>query len=129
MERVTIRPIHGPEEHQAALAAIGRIMDIEAPDEAELAMLETLAILVERYEERHFPLERPTPSQAIRFRMDQMGLSQSQLADVVGFPRSRVSEVLNGKRPLTLPMIRALHEKLGIPSDILITPEPPSNAA
>lgn len=129
MERVTIRPIHGPDEHEAALAVIGRIMELDAPDEADLAMLETLAILVERYEEKVFPLDRPSPLEAIRFRMDQMGLSRSQLSAFTGLPKSRVSDVLNGKRALSLEMIRVLHEKLKIPTDILISRQPVPSAS
>jgi HTH-type transcriptional regulator/antitoxin HigA len=83
-------------------------------------MLETLGILVERYEESEFPLERPTALEAIRFRMDQMDLNQTELARLTGFPKSRISELLNGKRSLTIEMIRILHQKLGIPTDILI---------
>ena len=129
MERVTIRPIHDAQGHQAALEAIGNIMTLEAPDEAELALLETLAVLVERYEEKAFPLERPSPLDAIRFRMDQMGLSQTQLAGLVSLPKSRISEVLNGKRSLSLEMIRLFHEKLRIPADILISREEPSTSS
>lgn len=129
MERVTIRPIHGAEDHEAALAAINRLMALEVPDEADLAMLETLAILVERYEEKTFPLDRPSPLEALRFRMDQMELSQSQLAQLTGLPKSRISEVLNGKRALSLEMIRVLHEKLHIPTDILIGRMPPPSAS
>ena len=129
MERVIIKPIHDPVEHEAALATIGRIMALDMPDEAELAMLETLAILVERYEEKVFPLAQPTPLDAIRFRMDQMGLSQAQLAVLTGLPKSRISEVLNGRRGLSLEMIRIFHEKLSIPSDILISPERPPSAS
>ena len=129
MERVIIKPIHDPVEHEAALATIGRIMALDMPDEAELSMLETLAILVERYEEKVFPLAQPTPLDAIRFRMDQMGLSQAQLAVLTGLPKSRISEVLNGRRGLSLEMIRIFHEKLSIPSDILISPERPPSAS
>ncbi len=120
MERVTIRAIHTPEEHREAVDVIRRIMEIVEPDEADLAMLETLAILVERYEERTFGIEQPTAVQAIRFRMDQMDLNQTTLAALIGFPKSRISDLLNSKRPPSLEMIRALHEKLDIPSDILI---------
>lgn len=126
MERVTIRPIHGPEEHQVALDAIDRILALHAPDDADLAMLETLAVLVERYEERVLPLDRPSALAAIRFRMDQMSLTQAQLAALTGLPKSRVSEILNGKRSLSLEMIRVLHEKLRIPADILISREAPA---
>lgn len=123
MERVTIRPIRGPEEHQAALDAIGHVMALDTPDDADHAMLETLAVLVERYEEKVFPLDRPSPLEAIRFRMDQMSLTQAQLAALTGLPKSRVSEILSGKRSLSLEMIRVLHEKLNIPADILISRE------
>ena len=126
MERVTIRPIHGPEEHRIALDAIGRIMALDTPDDADLAMLETLAVLVERYEEKAFPLDRPSPLEAIRFRMDQMSLTQAQLAMLTGLPKSRISEILSGKRSLSLEIIRVLHEKLRIPAHILISREAPS---
>lgn len=125
MERVTIRPIHSREDHEAALDAVGRIMALDTPDDADLAMLETLAILVERYEQKTFPLERPSPLEAIRFRMDQMSLTQAQLAILTGLPKSRVSEILSGKRSLSLEMIRTFHEKLRIPADILISREEP----
>lgn len=129
MERVIIKPIHDPVEHEAALATIGRIMALDMPGEAELAMLEMLAILVERHEEKVFPLAQPTLLDAIRFRMDQMGLSQAQLAVLTGLPKSRISEILNGRRGLSLEMIRIFHEKLSIPSDILISPEPAPSAS
>ena len=129
MERVTIRPIHGPKEHRIALDAIGRIMALDTPDDADLAMLETLAVLVERYEEKAFPLDRPSPLEAIRFRMDQMSLTQAQLATLTGLPKSRISEILSGKRSLSLEIIRVLHEKLRIPADILISREAPPSAS
>lgn len=70
---------HGPEEHRVALDGIGRIMMLDTPEDADLAMLETLAVLVERYKETAFLLDRPSPLDAIRFRMDQMLLSQAPL--------------------------------------------------
>jgi HTH-type transcriptional regulator/antitoxin HigA len=120
MERVTIKAIHTDDEHGDAVKTISHIMELEAQSESDLAMLETLGILVERYEESEFPLERPTALEAIRFRMDQMDLNQTELARLTGFPKSRISELLNGKRSLTIEMIRILHQKLGIPTDILI---------
>jgi HTH-type transcriptional regulator / antitoxin HigA len=126
MERVTIRPIHDPDENRIALDAIDRIMALDAPDDTDLTMLETLAVLVERYEEKAFPLDRPSPLEAIRFRMDQMSLTQVQLATLTGLPKSRISEILSGKRSLSLDMIRILHEKLRIPTDILIRRTAPS---
>jgi HTH-type transcriptional regulator/antitoxin HigA len=82
--------------------------------------LETLAILVARYEEAEVPLEQPTALEAIQFRMDQMDLNQTGLAELIGFPKQRISDLLNGRRTPSLEMIRALHEKLGIPAYILI---------
>lgn len=117
---MTIKAIHTVQEHADAIDMIRRIMMLNRPDEADLAMLETLGILVERYEEHVLPMERPDPIDAIRFRMDQMDLNQTELSALIGFPKSRISELLSGKRSLTLDMIRALHDKLGIPSDILI---------
>jgi HTH-type transcriptional regulator/antitoxin HigA len=120
MERVIIKAIHTTEEHDNAVEAIRHIMSLETPGESDLAMLETLGILVERYEQSAFPLERPSALDAIRFRMDQMGLSQTELARLTGFPKSRISEILNEKRSLTLEMIRVMSQKLAIPTDILI---------
>ena len=120
MERVTIRAIHTSLEHRDAIDAISRIMNLEDPDEADLAMLETLGILVERYEQQAFPLGKPTAIDAIRFRMEQQGLTQSDLASLTGLPKSRISELLNGKRNLSLQMVRIFHQRLGIPAEILI---------
>ena len=90
--------------------------DIDSPegDEAEI-----LSILIEKYEEKHYPIGMPDPIEAIKFRMEQMGLKQKDLAEVVGF-KSRVSEILNKKRKLTLDMIRKLSTCLNIPTEVLI---------
>jgi HTH-type transcriptional regulator/antitoxin HigA len=90
-----------------------------AADTAEGRELEVLAVLLEDYERRHFPLEAPGPLDALRFRMEQLGLRPRDLVPFLG-ARSRVSEVLAGKRPLSLAMIRALHSRLGIPLSSLI---------
>jgi len=90
--------------------------DSEAP---EGARLELLAKLVEDYEKERFKFRKPDPIEAILFRMEEQGLRQKDIADLVG-GKNRASEVLARKRPLTLAMIRALHEKLGIPSELLI---------
>jgi HTH-type transcriptional regulator / antitoxin HigA len=76
-------------------------------------------ILIEKYETEQFPIEMPDPIEAIKFRMEQLGYSQNDLAKVVGL-KSRASEILNKKRKLTLEMIRQLHQGLGIPTDVLI---------
>ena len=113
-------------EYEAALARVAELMDAQpgSPDEQEL---ELFALLVEQYEQEHFPIAPPDPVEAILFRMEQEGLTRKDLAAYIGSP-SKVSEVLNRKRPLSLSMIRALHRGLGIPTDILVQ-EPRRSAA
>ena len=89
------------------------------PGTAEGDELEILGILIKKYEDEYFPIDMPDPIEAIRFRMEQLGYNQADLAKVVGL-KSRVSEVLNRKRKLTLEMIRQLHEVLNIPTNVLI---------
>jgi len=81
--------------------------------------LDVLVTLVEAYERKHFPLDLPDPVEAIKFQMDQKGLSPKDLEPMIG-KRNRVYEVLNHKRPLTLKMILRLHKQLGIPAESLI---------
>lgn len=116
-----IAPIRTEADHRAALARINELMDAQAgsPEADELSVL---ADLVEVYEAKHFPIERPTPLEAIRFRMEQAGLEPRDLEPYIG-SRGKVSEVLAGKQPLTLPMIRALHRHLGIPAEVLLGDE------
>lgn len=83
--------------------------------------LEVLSILIEKYEDEHVDIGFPDPIEAIKFRMEQLGYNQADLANVVGL-KSRASEILNKKRKLSLEMIRQLHEKLHIPTDVLIQP-------
>jgi HTH-type transcriptional regulator / antitoxin HigA len=107
-------------EYEAALAEIENLMDLDPdPGTPEADQLELLALLVEDYESKRFEIAPPDAIEAIKFRMEQQGLIQRDLVPYIG-SRSRVSEVLNGKRTLTLPMIRALHEGLGIPLESLI---------
>jgi HTH-type transcriptional regulator / antitoxin HigA len=113
-----IRPIRSENDYLASLERIETLMDAE-PDSAEGDELAILATLVERYEEERFPIEAPTPLAAIQFRMEQLGLTPQTLIPHIG-SRSRVSEVLNGTRALTIDMIRALHQQLGIPAHVLI---------
>jgi HTH-type transcriptional regulator/antitoxin HigA len=89
-------------------------IDTPAGDEAEV-----LSILIEKYEDEHYPIGMPDPIEAIKFRMEQMGMNQKDLAEVVGFT-SRVSEILNRKRKLTLNMIRKLSTTLNIPTEVLV---------
>jgi len=81
--------------------------------------LEVLLLLIEKYEEEHFPIDAPDPVEAIKFRMDQMDLKPKDLESIIG-NKSLVSKILNKQRTLSLSMIRAIHEKLNIPTDILI---------
>lgn len=89
-------------------------------DSQEGEELELLSLLVEKYEKEHYPIEAPNPIEAIKFRMEQMNLKQTDIAPLFG-GKTRVSEVLNGKRPLTLKMITLLHKYLGIPLESLIS--------
>jgi HTH-type transcriptional regulator/antitoxin HigA len=122
----SIKPIRSEQDHAAALARIELLMDAEAGT-AEAEELDVLADLVEHYEVKHFPIPRPTPIEAIRFRMEQGGLSPRDLVPLFG-SRSRVSEVLSGKRPLTLSAARALHEHFGIPAEVLLQQPRPADA-
>ena len=81
--------------------------------------LELLSILIEQYENTHFPIDLPDPIEAIKFRMEQMGYNQNDLAKIIGL-KSRASEILSKKRKLSLEMIRQLHTRLHIPTDVLI---------
>lgn len=103
-------------DYKAALACVGRLMDQPSPDEDEL---ELWSLLVEKYEEERFPIAAPDPIEAIRFRMDQAGLQSADLHPYLQ-SKSRVSEVMNRKRPLSLSMIRALHHGLKIPAEVLV---------
>jgi len=105
-------------QYQTALARIDKLMDAK-PNTPEGDELEVLALLVHEYEDKVFPIDKPDPVTAIRFRMEQKGLQPRDLVPYFG-SRSRVSEVLSGKRNLSLKMIRALVEGLGIPADILL---------
>lgn len=115
-----IRPIRTREDHRDALAEIERLWNAKAGT-PEYDRLDVLATLVEVYERKRFPASAPDPVQAILFRMEQQGLTRKDLEPLLG-SRARVSEVINRKRPLTLPMIRALHENLGIPAECLLAP-------
>ena len=89
-------------------------VDSKEGDEAEI-----LSILIEKYENKHFPIDAPDPIEAIKFRMEQMNMTNKDLAEIIGY-KSRVSEIFNGRRKLTLKMIRNLHDKLNIPYESLI---------
>jgi HTH-type transcriptional regulator/antitoxin HigA len=110
--------IKNEDDYNLALTRIEQLMDSK-PGSPEFDELELLSTLVEIYEDEHFPIDMPDPVSAIKFRMEQLELNQQGLVPFIG-SRSKVSEVLNRKRPLTLAMMRSLHKGLGIPSDVLL---------
>lgn len=117
-----IHPIRTEEDYRAALRQVSVFFDNEPdPGTPDGDRFEVLLTLVEAYEARHFPLELPDPVEAIKFRMEQEGLTPKDLMPMIG-RLNRVYEILNRKRPLTLSMIWKLHEKLGIPAESLIRP-------
>ena len=115
---MTIKPIRNEAQHKAALKEIERLWSAR-PGTPAHDRLEVLATLADDYEAKHHPIFPPDPVEAIRFRMEQMGLDRKALEPSIG-SRARVSEVLSGRRRLTLPMIRRLHAQLGIPADVLL---------
>lgn len=115
-----IRPIKSEADYRAALKEIEGLMAATA-DTPEGDRLDVLVTLVASYEAKHYPIDAPDPIAAIEFMMQQKGLTRRDLERAIG-TRARVSEILNRKRPLTLPMIRALSELLRIPAEILIQP-------
>ena len=113
-----ILPIRNEKDYQKALNRLEEIFDAKKGTE-DGDELEILSILIDRFENEQFPIGMPDPIEAIKFRMEQMGMKQKDLAEVVGF-KSRVSEILNTKRKLTLDMIRKLNTTLHIPTEVLI---------
>ena len=115
-----VKPIKSESDYDAALAEIANLMDARAST-PEGDRLDVLVTLVEAYEEKHWRVNPPDPIEAIKLRMQQRGLTRHDLERVLG-SKSRVSEVLNRKRPLTMEMVRRLHGRLGIPAESLIQP-------
>ena len=115
-----IEPIRIEADCETALARIDELMDAE-PGSPEGRELDVLVDLVDLYESRHEPMGYPDPVAAIEFRLEQAGLSPRDLIPFIG-SRAKVSEVLSGKRAITMPMARALDEHLGIPADVLLHP-------
>jgi HTH-type transcriptional regulator/antitoxin HigA len=113
-----ITPIRNEQDFQEALERLEVIFDSKKGTE-EGDELEILSILIDKYENETYPIDLPDPIEAIKFRMEQMGMKQKDLAEIVGF-KSRVSEILNRKRKLTIDMIRKLNTTLHIPTDVLI---------
>lgn len=115
---IEVKPIRSAADHRAAMTEVKRLWGSKAgtPDRDRL---DVLATLIDAYEAQHEPIDRPDPIEAIRFRMEQLGLTRKDLEPLIG-TRTRVSEVLNRKRTLSIGMIRRLHAELGIAAEVLI---------
>ncbi len=116
---MNIKPIYNDTDYRATLLQIDLLMTSKA-DTPDGEKLDVLTILVEAYEREHYPMDAPDPIDAIKFAMEQQELSPKDLEPMIG-RRNRVYEILNRKRPLTLSMIRKLHQQLGIPAESLIS--------
>jgi HTH-type transcriptional regulator / antitoxin HigA len=115
-----VKPIRTTTDHEAALAEVERLWGAKAGTR-EGDLLDVLATLIDAYEAEHYPMDAPDPVEAIKFRMEQQGLSRRDLEEIIG-TRTRVAEILNRKRGLSIAMIRRLHERLGISAEVLIRP-------
>jgi len=122
-----LKPIRSEADYEAALTEIERLWGARIGT-AEGDRLDILATLVDVYENEHYPMDPPDPIDAIKFRMEQQGLSRKDLEGILG-SRTRVAEVLNRRRGLSMNMIRRLHDKLGIPAEVLIRPTRTKKAA
>lgn len=115
---MNIKVLKKEDDYKQALKRLEKVFhassNSEKGDEAEL-----LSILIEKYENEHYPIEAPDPIEAIKFRMEQMGMTKKELAQIIGY-KSRVSEIFSRKRKLSLKMIRNLHDKLNIPYESLM---------
>ena len=118
---MNVKPIRTEQDYEAALRAVEPFFDNEpAPDTPEGDFFEVMCLLIAEYEKKHYPIEPPTPIEAIKFRMEQQGLAPKDLEPFIG-PRGRVSEVLNRKRALSLRMVKRLHDGLKIPYESLLS--------
>lgn len=115
---MTIKPIKTKADYNSALKSIDLLLDCPENSEEE-NNLEVLSILVEDYERRHYPVDEIDPVEVIKFRMEELGLRQKDIAKYLG-GRSRISEILNRKRKLTVDMIRIVSKKLNLPVETLI---------
>ena len=118
--KIELKPIRSPVDHAAAVDEVGRLWGAKSGT-PEGDRLDVIATLIDAWESANHPMDPPDPIDAIRFRMEQQGLTRRDLEHILG-ARGRIAEVLNGKRSLSIAMIRRLHDKLGISADILIRP-------
>lgn len=122
-----LKPIRTKADYEEALAEVERLWGAKSGT-PKGDRLDVLATLIDAYEAEHYPMDPPDPVEAIKFRMEQQGLSRKDLEPLIG-TRTRVAEVLNRKRSLSISMIRRLHEGLGISADVLIRPSRNEKAA
>ncbi len=115
-----VKPIRSEADYEAALAEVERLWGTRSGT-PEGDRLDVLATLIDAYESAHHPIDPPDPIEAIKFRMEQQGLTRKDLEGILG-TRTRVAEVLNRRRGLSINMIRRLHDKLGISAEVLIRP-------
>jgi HTH-type transcriptional regulator / antitoxin HigA len=118
--RRDVKPIRSNADYEAALKEVEQLWGAKLGSR-EGDRLDVLATLIDAYESEHFPLDPPDPIEAIKFRMEQQNLTRRDLEEIIG-SRTRIAEVLNRKRGLSIGMIRRLHEHLGISADVLIRP-------
>ena len=117
---IDLRPIRTPSDYESALEFMAELWGADS-NSPEGDQLDLLATLIDAYEAKHHPIDPPDPIEAIMFRMEQQGLTRKDLEDIIG-TRTRIAEVMNRKRNLSIEMIRRLHERLGISADVLIRP-------
>jgi HTH-type transcriptional regulator / antitoxin HigA len=122
-----VKPIRTQSDYRRALKEVERLWGAKLGS-PEGDRLDVLATLIDAYESEHYPIDPPDPVEAIKFRMEQQGLSRRDLEPLIG-TRTRVAEVLNRKRNLSISMIRRLHKRLGISADVLIRPSRKKRAA
>ncbi|RHW17969.1 helix-turn-helix domain-containing protein [Sphingomonas gilva] len=115
-----VKPIRSEADYEAALEDIAALWGAKSGTPAG-DRLDVLATLIDAYEAQHHPIDPPDPVEAIKFRMDQQGMTRKDLEDIIG-TRTRIAEVLNRKRSLSIGMIRRLHDRLGISAEVLIRP-------
>jgi HTH-type transcriptional regulator/antitoxin HigA len=118
--RGDVKPIRSDADYEAALNEVERLWGSKLGSR-DGDRLDVLATLIDAYETEHFPIDPPDPIEAIKFRMEQQNLTRRDLEEIIG-SRTRIAEVLNRKRGLSIGMIRRLHEHLGISADVLIRP-------
>ena len=115
--KILISPIKTESDYEEALERVDKIFDAE-PNTPDFDELDILVTLIEKYEEEHYPISPPDPIEAIKFRMEQMNITQADLGKIIGY--NRISEILNKKRKISLNIIKKLHEKLKIPLEVFL---------